>query len=123
VSAVTVVAAAAGAFGATAASASSAKPAHHGGGPSVSSAPFGSTIEPYTGKNTPVERYTLSGGGVTANVLTFGAIIQSIDGPAVGRRDHRPARHPARAGAGPVGRGQRAAGRRPLRRLPDVRPR
>jgi aldose 1-epimerase len=81
VSAVTVVAAAAGAFGATAASASSAKPAHHGGGPSVSSAPFGSTIEPYTGKNTPVERYTLSGGGVTANVLTFGAIIQSIDVP------------------------------------------
>jgi aldose 1-epimerase len=80
-SAVTAVAATAGAFGATAASASPVKPAHHGGGPSVSSAPFGSTIEPYTGKNTPVERYTLSGGGVTANVLTFGAIIQSINVP------------------------------------------
>jgi aldose 1-epimerase len=80
-SAVTAVAATAGAFGATAASASPVKPAHHGGGPSVSSAPFGSTIEPYTGKNTPVERYTLSGGGVTANVLTFGAIIQSISVP------------------------------------------
>jgi aldose 1-epimerase len=78
---VTAVAATAGAFGATAASASPVKPAHHGGGPSVSSAPFGSTIEPYTGKNTPVERYTLSGGGVTANVLTFGAIIQSISVP------------------------------------------
>jgi aldose 1-epimerase len=81
VSAVTVVAAAAGAFGATAASAAPTKPAGHGGAPSVSSAPFGSTVEPYTGKNTPVERYTLSGGGVTANVLTFGAIIQSIDVP------------------------------------------
>jgi aldose 1-epimerase len=80
-SAVTAVAATAGAFGATAASAAPAKPAHGGGGPSVSSAPFGSTIEPYTGKNTPVERYTLSGGGVTANVLTFGAIIQSINVP------------------------------------------
>jgi aldose 1-epimerase len=80
-SAVTAVAATAGAFGATAASASPVKPAHHGGGPSVTSAPFGSTIEPYTGKNTPVERYTLSGGGVTANVLSFGAIIQSINVP------------------------------------------
>ncbi|HXP54662.1 MAG TPA: aldose epimerase family protein [Streptosporangiaceae bacterium] len=77
----TVVAAAAGAFGATAASAAPTRPAGHGGAPSVSSAPFGSTVEPYTGKNTPVERYTLSGGGVTANVLTFGAIIQSIDVP------------------------------------------
>jgi aldose 1-epimerase len=81
VSAVTAVAAAAGAFGATAASAAPVKPAGHGGAPSVSSAPFGSTIEPYTGKNTPVERYTLSGGGVTANILTFGAIIQSIAVP------------------------------------------
>jgi aldose 1-epimerase len=80
-SAVTAVAATAGAFGATAASAAPVKPAHHGGGTSVTSAPFGSTIEPYTGKNTPVERYTLSGGGVTANVLTFGAIIQSINVP------------------------------------------
>jgi aldose 1-epimerase len=78
---VTAVAATAGAFGATAASAASAKPAGHGGAPSVSSAPFGSTIEPYTGKNTPVQRYTLSGGGVTANILTFGAIVQSIDVP------------------------------------------
>jgi aldose 1-epimerase len=82
VSAVTVVAAAAGAFGATAASASPAKPACNCSAPSVSSAPFGSTVEPYTGKNTPVDRYTLKGGGVTANILTFGAIVQSIDVPS-----------------------------------------
>jgi aldose 1-epimerase len=82
VSAVTVVAAAAGAFGATAASASSAKPAHGGGNaPSVSSSYFGSTVEPYTGKNTAVYRYTLRGGGVTANVLSYGGIIQSISVP------------------------------------------
>ncbi len=81
-SAVTAVAATAGAFGATAASASSAKPAHGGGGPSVSSSYFGSTVEPYTGKNTPVYRFTLRGGGVTANVLSYGGIVQSISVPA-----------------------------------------
>jgi aldose 1-epimerase len=85
ISAVATVAAAAGAFGATAASAAPAKtaqPACNCGAPSVSSAPFGSTVEPYTGKNTPVSRYTLKGGGVTANVLTYGAIIQSIQVPS-----------------------------------------
>jgi aldose 1-epimerase len=86
ISAVATVAAAAGAFGATAASASPAtKTAQAGcncGAPSVSSAPFGSTVEPYTGKNTPVSRYTLKGGGVTANILTYGAIIQSIQVPS-----------------------------------------
>ncbi|HEY6498758.1 MAG TPA: aldose epimerase family protein [Streptosporangiaceae bacterium] len=82
-SAVAALAAVGGTLGATAASASPAKLAGHGGGaPSVSSAPFGSTIEPYTGKNTPVSRYTLKGGGVTANILTFGAIIQSINAPS-----------------------------------------
>jgi aldose 1-epimerase len=81
VSAVAAVAATAGAFGATAASASSAKPAHGGGAPSVSSSYFGSTVEPYTGKNTAVFRYTLRGGGVTANVLTYGGIVQSISVP------------------------------------------
>ena len=80
-SAVTAVAAAASAFGATAASASPAKPAAGGGTPSVSSQYFGSTVEPYTGKNTAVYRYTLSGGGVTANILSYGGIIQSIDVP------------------------------------------
>jgi aldose 1-epimerase len=82
VSAVTAIAAAAGTFGATAASAAPAKPAHGGGGPSVTSQYFGSTVEPYTGKNTAVYRYTLSGGGVTANVLSYGGIIQSIDAPS-----------------------------------------
>jgi aldose 1-epimerase len=85
ISAVATAAAAAGAFGATAASAAPARPAQAAcncGAPSVSSAPFGSTVEPYTGKNTPVSRYTLKGGGVTANVLTYGAIIQSISVPS-----------------------------------------
>src|ERR1700760_1877296 len=85
VSAVAALAAVGGTLGAPAASASPAKPAQAAcncGAPSVSSAPFGSTVEPYTGKNTPVSRYTLKGGGVTANVLTFGAIIQSISVPS-----------------------------------------
>ena len=52
VSAVAAVAAAAGAFGATAASAAPARPAGGTCGPTVSSQHFGSTVEPYTGKNT-----------------------------------------------------------------------
>ncbi len=84
-SAVAALAAVGGTLGATAASAAPAKPAQAAcncGAPSVSSAPFGSTVEPYTGKNTPVSRYTLKGGGVTANILTFGAIVQSIQAPS-----------------------------------------
>ena len=42
------------------------------------------------------------------------------DGPAVGRRRHRPARHPARPGAGHRGGAPRADPGDPLRRLPDV---
>jgi aldose 1-epimerase len=82
-SAVTAVAATAGAFGATAASAAPAKPAHHGGGPSVTSAPFGSAFDSYAGKNLPVSRYTLSNGnGVSAQILTYGGIVQSINVPS-----------------------------------------
>ena len=43
------------------------------------------------------------------------------DGPAVGRRGHRPARHAARPGDGHRGRAPRADPRDPLRRVPDVR--
>ncbi len=80
-SAVTAVAATAGAFGATAASASPAKPAWSGGAPSVTSQYFGSAYDSYANKNLPVYRYTLSGGGVTANILSYGGIIQSIEAP------------------------------------------
>jgi aldose 1-epimerase len=83
VSAVTVVAAAAGAYGATAASAAPAKPAGGSGTPSVSSQPFGSTYDSYANKDLPVYRYTLSSGtGVTAQILSFGGIVQSIDVPS-----------------------------------------
>jgi aldose 1-epimerase len=83
VSAVTVVAAAAGAYGATAASAAPAKPAGGSGTPSVSSEPFGSTYDSYAQKVLPVYRYTLSSGtGVTAQILSFGGIVQSIDVPS-----------------------------------------
>jgi aldose 1-epimerase len=82
VSAVTVVAAAAGAFGVTAASAAPAKPAGGSGTPSVSSEPFGSTYDSYAQKVLPVYRYTLSSGtGVTAQILSYGGIVQSIDVP------------------------------------------
>jgi aldose 1-epimerase len=86
VSAVTVAAAAAGAFGATAASAA---PARHGGGgaPSVTRQYFGSAFDSYANKNLPVYRYTLSGGGVTANILSYGGIIQSIEAPSRGGQD------------------------------------
>jgi aldose 1-epimerase len=88
VSAVTVVAAAAGTIGATAASAAPAKPAGAHCSPSVSSQFFGSTVEPYTGKNTAVYRYTLSNcRGVTAKILTYGGIVQSINVPSRSGRE------------------------------------
>ena len=88
VSAVTAIAAAAGAFGATAASASPAKPAGGHCAPSVSSQFFGQTVEPYTGQNTNVYRYTLTNcRGVTAKILTYGGIVQSISVPD--RRGHQ----------------------------------
>jgi aldose 1-epimerase len=55
-----------------------------GGGcsPTVSKQFFGQTIEPYTGKNTSVYRYTLTNcNGMQARVLTFGGIVQSITVP------------------------------------------
>jgi aldose 1-epimerase len=82
------MAAAAGAFGATAASASPAKPAGGHCAPSVSSQFFGQTVEPYTGQNTNVYRYTLTNcRGVTAKILTYGGIVQSINVPD--RRGHQ----------------------------------
>ncbi len=53
-----------------------------GGGcsPTVSRQFFGKTIEPYTGKNTAVFRYTLTNcTGTQVKILTYGGIVQSID--------------------------------------------
>src|SRR5262249_48035825 len=45
-----------------------------------------------------------------------------LDGAPLGRRDHRPARHPPRARARPRGGAERADPRDHVRRLPDVTP-
>ena len=51
--------------------------------PTVSRQFFGKTIEPYTGKNTAVYRYTLTNcRGMQVRILTYGAITQSIDVPS-----------------------------------------
>jgi aldose 1-epimerase len=58
-------------------------PAGGGCSPTVSKQFFGKTIEPYTGKNTAVFRYTLTNcRGMRVRVLSFGGIIQSIDVPS-----------------------------------------
>ena len=45
-------------------------------------------MEPYTGKNTAVYRYTLSNcRGVTAKILTYGGIVQSINVPSRSGRE------------------------------------
>jgi aldose 1-epimerase len=62
-------------------------PAGGGCSPTVSKQFFGKTIEPYTGKNTAVYRYTLTNcRGMQVKILTYGAITQSIDVPS--RRGH-----------------------------------
>jgi aldose 1-epimerase len=49
------------------------------GGLSISRQFFGSTVEPYTGKNTPVFRYTLRNArGMSVQILTYGGIVQDI---------------------------------------------
>jgi aldose 1-epimerase len=63
--------------------------AHHQphGQLSVSKQFFGDTVEPYTGKETAVYRYTLSNAnGMSVDILTFGGIIQQINVP--GRSGH-----------------------------------
>ena len=63
----------------------SAPAAKAGGGcsPTVSKQFFGKTIEPYTGKNTAVYRYTLTNcTGTQVKILTYGGIVQSIDTPS-----------------------------------------
>ncbi len=76
-----VAVAVAGTLGVTAASASP-----QGGGcssPTISKQFFGKTVEPYTGKTEAVFRYTLSNcRGMSVNILTYGAITQSITVPS-----------------------------------------
>jgi aldose 1-epimerase len=51
-------------------------------GPSITKQYFGSTIEPYTGKNTPTYRYTLTNSrGMSVDLLSFGGITQEINVP------------------------------------------
>ncbi len=75
-----------GSLAATQANAASTTPAAarggSGGGLSISKQYFGSTVEPYTGKETAVYRYTLSNGnGMNVKILTYGGILQDINVP------------------------------------------
>ena len=68
-----------GSLAATQASAATAQPAAATGGSglSVTKALFGQTVEPYTGKETNVYRYTLTNArGMSVDILTFGGIVQ-----------------------------------------------
>src|SRR5580658_10050769 len=62
--------------------AAAARPADAGSGLSISKAFFGDAVEPYTGKETAVYRYTLSNArGMSVDILTFGGIVQEINVP------------------------------------------
>ncbi len=68
---------------AQAASVTSTARAGYGGGLSISKQFFGQTVEPYTGKETNVYRYTLSNGnGMSVKILTYGGIVQAINVPS-----------------------------------------
>jgi aldose 1-epimerase len=67
--------------GSLAATQANAAPAG-GGGLSISKQYFGSTVEPYTGKETAVYRYTLSNAnGMSVKILTYGGDLQEINVP------------------------------------------
>src|SRR5580700_6314078 len=62
-----------------AATQASAAPAGGNGGLSISRQFFGQTVEPYTGKETNVYRYTLrNANGMKVQILTYGGIVQDI---------------------------------------------
>jgi aldose 1-epimerase len=79
--------------GSIAATQASAAPVTHvaragSGGLSISKQYFGSTVEPYTGKETAVYRYTLSNAeGMSVKILTFGGILQEINVPSRSGRE------------------------------------
>jgi aldose 1-epimerase len=84
---VVIVAAAAAALGAAAvaAPAATAQPAAKAAhtGLNITSRYFGSTVEPYTGKNTRTYQFTLTNAqGMKVQLLTYGAITQAIDVPS-----------------------------------------
>jgi aldose 1-epimerase len=73
---------AAGVAGAFAVSQATASPTHQSCSPTITKAPFGSTIEPYTGKLTQTYRYLLTNcEGMQIGLLSYGAITQSIEVP------------------------------------------
>ncbi len=68
-----------GAIAATSAPAATAQPPRWHGALSITKQYFGSTIEPYTGLNTPTYRYTLTNArGMQIELLSYGAITQAI---------------------------------------------
>jgi len=71
-----------GSLAVTQAQAASTTPAARGssgGGLSLNRQFFGQTVEPYTGKETNVYRYTLSNAnGMRVQILTYGGIVQAI---------------------------------------------
>jgi aldose 1-epimerase len=71
-----------GSLAATQASAATTKPAaasKGGGGLSVTRTLFGQAVEPYTGNETNVYRYTLTNArGMRVDILTYGGIVQDI---------------------------------------------
>jgi aldose 1-epimerase len=68
-----------GTVAAASAPAATTAPAGHGGGLSITKQSFGSTIEPYTGVDTPTYQYTLTNArGMKIQLLSYGAITQAI---------------------------------------------
>jgi aldose 1-epimerase len=75
-------------LGALAISQASAAPAHNPCRPTVTRAPFGQTVEPYTGQLTQVYRYTLTNcSGMQIELLSYGGITQSITVPGRGGKE------------------------------------
>jgi aldose 1-epimerase len=80
---------AAAAIGAPAATASPQAGPARTGHLSLTRQYFGSTVEPYTGKDTPTYRYTLTNAhGLSVDLLSYGGITQAINVPG---RNGRPA--------------------------------
>jgi aldose 1-epimerase len=73
---------AAGAVAATSASASTSATAGNSGKISIAKAYFGSTVEPYTGKETPTYEYTMTNAhGMSVQLLSYGGITRAINVP------------------------------------------